>query len=136
MLKALRFCLIDFLVICSIISIAFSVSICSAMTLQEYMTKHETGIEAMCEYKWVKVKDHVEKDLYGLMAFPGHYECGLTQFYALNRVVDIVLSLQQGSDEEGSNFFDELLDRHHVVGLDTYDFVAIHIDWEEYMENR
>jgi hypothetical protein len=105
--------MIKFLIV--IFSIVLLYSSGYAMSWQQYQKAHEDRIETMCE---------------------GDYECALTQLYGLHKVIDIVMYAQQmgGKTSEEGKFLDELMDRHYIKDFDTFDFVSIHIDFEEYLE--
>jgi hypothetical protein len=99
----------------TLISIVLLYSSVYAITHQQYKENHEARIEDMCE---------------------DDYECALTQLYGLNKVIDIIMYAQQmgGKTSEEGKFLDELLDRHYIADYDTFDFMSVHIDFEEYLE--
>jgi len=63
------------------------------------------------------------------------YECILNEFYGLNKVIDYLVETER--DTEDWNVLMELFYEHSWWdSYETYDFMAIHLDFEEYLEGK
>ena len=128
MLKALKSCLI---ILSSIILLSTSVN---AMTSQKFLYKHEDIIVKMCEDSEVRLQA-VRNSMFGnLFRIPNHYECGLTSFYALHKVIEIMITIDRSSDDY--EVFDVLMIKHYIEEYKTYNFIAIHLEFEKYLKEK
>ena len=129
MLKALKSCLI---ILSSIILLSTSAY---ALTSTEFLHKQEDNIVKMCEDLEAK-RQAVSKDNPFVFLFrrPGHYECGITGFYALHQVIKIILSVEKDTDDY--KFLNKLLTKYYIEDYETYNFMYIHLDFERYLEEK
>jgi hypothetical protein len=104
------------------------------MPFHEWYEDQLDKIVEMCESDWEISKDESEVLSRFRMPHKTHYECGLHQFYALHKVLDIMVSLEEGSED--LKVFKELEDRYYDEEFDTYDYKSIHLEFEEYMRNK
>ncbi len=116
MLKALLSCLI---ILGSIVLLSNSVY---AETQQEYIDRHQDNLIILCE------------DGYGEMADYLVYQCIMTEFYGLHNVVNIILTMKRAGEDW--DFLIGLFTEYKWPAYDTYDFMAIHLYFEEYLEEK
>lgn len=128
MLKALQSCLI---ILSSIILLSTS---SYAITSTEFMYAHEDKIVKICEE--VEVKLALQRDTVFAQYFelPGRYECGIIGFYALHKVIKILMTTEKSSDDW--KFLEKLMTKYFIPKYETFDFVLIHLDFERYLEEK
>ncbi len=114
MLKAL----LNYLVILgSIILLSTSAH---AVSREEYISHHENSMITLCG------------DIYGDR--DGTYGCLITEYYAIRKVSEIIVTMQRSGDDW--EFLVDLFTEHKWPEYETYDFMAIHLDFEEYLEEK
>jgi len=114
MLKALLSCLI---ILGSIILLSTSAH---AVSRGEYISYHEDRMITLCE------------DMFGDR--DGTYGCLITEYYAIRKVSKILITIRQSGDDW--DFLVDLFTEHKWPEYGTYDFMAIHLDFEEYLEKK
>ena len=129
MLKIFKSCLI---VLGSIILLHSSVY---SMTPGEYIGISEDRTIERCES---------EQEKYNFMKsfapnmdsawFPNIYECVLPQFYAIRKNVQYQMRTPRGTDDW--NMYMKLYEKYSLEEFQTYDFVAIHLEMEAYLEGK
>ena len=125
MLRALQSCLI---ILSSIILLSTS---SYALTSMEFLLAQEDIIVELCED--FEARREVTNENSPFMHF-SRYECGLTLFYALRKVTRLILTIEKDTDDY--RFLSELLVAYYIEKYDTYNFIAIHLDFEEYLEEK
>ena len=129
MLRALRSCLI---ILSSIVLLSTS---SYALTSTEFLYAQEDLIIDMCEDFEAKKQNIIRDNPFvSLFKLPAHYECSLTSFYALHKVTRLILLVKRGTDDH--RFLSKLLTEYYIEEYDTYDFIAIHLEFEEYLEEK
>ena len=121
MLKALKSCLI---ILSSIILLSTN---SYAITKKEFLHTQEDNIIKLCEDFNDKRQATLKNN-----PFAGRYECGLTAFYALHKVMEIITTTERGSDDR--EFLEELMVKYYIDEYETYNFIYIHLDFERYLE--
>ena len=114
MLRVLKYFLIVCMVVCSISTSAYAVS------RESYIAQHEDRMVILCE------------DIYGEGG--ATYGCLMTEYYAIRKVAEIIVTMQRSGDDW--EFLVDLFTEHKWPEYDTYDFMAIHLDFEEYLEEK
>jgi len=114
MLKALLNCLV---ILGSIILLSTSVH---AESREEFISRNEDRMITLCE------------DIYGDSG--AVYGCLMTEYYAMRKVTLILITMQQSGDDW--DFLISLFEEHKWPEYDTYDFMAIHLSFEEYLEEK
>ena len=113
--------------------VLFSTSVL-AMTVDDYRHKHEVALTQYCEDDWEAIEKMDARDAYNLIDFPSHYECGLTQFYALHSIIEYQLYIDRQSEDWGVLM--EIMEQNYLEDFDTYDFVNIDIQFGYYLEDK
>ena len=116
MLKALLSCLI---ILSSIILLSNSVY---ATSPENFITVHQDSLIYLCE------------DGYGEMGTAILFECMITEFYGLHQVTNILMVIERSGKDW--DFFVSLFEKYKRALHGTYDFMAIHLDFEEYLEKK
>jgi len=124
MLKVLLSCL---LILSSILS-------AHAMTRQEFIDKHEAAIIELCENFEIKRMANRDNPFAAFMMIPARYECGITSFYALHKVMELMETLDRTSEDW--LVFVDLINANIIEEYDTYNFITIHLEFEAYLEGR
>jgi hypothetical protein len=73
-----------------------------------------------CEYKYEQGSSNL-------------YYCISSQFYAFERVLDIMIKYKL---QEDTNKIDELLQKHHNKKYDVFNFVKIEKDFNNYLKEK
>ena len=73
-----------------------------------------------CEYKYEQGSSNL-------------YYCILSQFYAFERVLDIIIRYKS---QENANKINKLLQKYHNKKLDVFNFVKIERDFNYYLEEK
>jgi len=128
MLKALKNCL---LILSSIILLSTS---SYAVTREEFQHQQEDNIVKFCEDFEVTRQANRNSIFTTLFRIPSHYECGLTAFYALHKVMYIMDTMDRTSKEAAD--FEKLLYKYYIEEYDTYNYIAIHLEYEKYLEEK
>jgi hypothetical protein len=116
------------------ISIVLFSSVCLASPADDYITDNDTKIIELCEFKDEKIAPLRDTLPVSLMAFPSRYTCPLIQFYALRKNVEFQLELDRSSNDWG--VFIEIMDKYYYEVFDTYDFMEINLEFEDYLEGE
>lgn len=114
MLKALKSCLV---LLSSIILLS---TIVHAASREEYIRQHEDRMIDLC---W---------DIYG--ARDGTYGCLITEYYAIRKVAEILTTMRPPGEDW--DILNDLFTENYWPEYDTYDFMVIHLDFEEYIEEK
>ncbi len=93
-----------------------------AITRQEFLEMHENNLISACE------------DSYGEMGTAALYDCILEKFYGLHSFMTLVETVDK--DSEDWKRLMELVEEYELEGYDTHDFMAIHLEFEIYLENK
>lgn len=101
-----------------------------AMTIQEFVEESEAAIKTRCDASYEKIQKFTKGNplaqrLFGI----SKYECPVTQLYALRKVVDAIIY----TNEADYKILLDIMDKHFYEDYQTYDFVAVHLEWEEYL---
>jgi hypothetical protein len=101
------------------------------MTIQEFVEESEAAIKTRCDASYEKIQKFTKGNplaqrLFGI----SKYECHITQLYALKKVVGFIIN----TDENDYQVLLDIMDKHFYEDSQTYDFVAVHREWEEYLE--
>ena len=124
MLKVSRYFLIV-LIVCS--------AVCSnvyAMSAEDFLYTHEWRIQDMCEAQQI----NADSPFRGFLQFPGRFECGLTQFHALHKVIDLLLTIDRSSEDW--KVFTKIMDENIIDDYETFDFMNIHLEYLAYLEAK
>jgi hypothetical protein len=114
MLKALKSCLV---LLSSIIILSTSVH---AVSREEYISHHENSMITLCE------------DIYGDR--DGVYGCLITEYYAIRKVSGILITMRRSGDDW--DFLVDLFTENSWPEYETFDFMVIHLGFEEYLEEK
>jgi len=90
------------------------------MTTRGFIAEQQDNLTALCE------------DGYGQTLPSLLYECMLTEFYGLNRVIRLLAKVDRESDDWTALV--DLLEEYRWEDYNTYDFMAIHLEFEKYLE--
>jgi len=93
-----------------------------AITRQEFLDVHQDNLINACE------------DGYGEMGIGILYDCILEEFYGLHNVMYLIDTLDK--DSEDWKKLMELLEEYDWGDYDTFDFMAVHLEFEIYLENK
>jgi len=93
-----------------------------AISPEEFIEIQENNIIALCE-------DGYEGFGNNLL-----YECIVTEFYGLKKVVMLLLTLDRQSEDWV--VLTGLFDEYAWKDFNTYDFMAIHLEFENYLEEK
>ena len=113
MFQVLKSCLL----ICSIILLTTNTH---AVSRGEYINHHEDRMITLCE------------DIYGEGG--ATYGCLMTEYYAIRKVSAILITIRKSGEDW--DFLVDLFAEHKWPEYDTYDFMAIHLDFENYLEEK
>ena len=114
MLKALKSCLV------LLSSIVLLVTSADAISREEYISRHEDRMITLCE------------DIYGEGG--ATYGCLISEYYAMRRVTYMFITMKQSGEDW--DFLVSLFETHKWPEYHTYDFMAIHLDFEKYLEEK
>lgn len=129
MLRALQNCLI---ILSSIILLSTS---SYAVTSREFMYNHEDKIVKSCEdFNTEKLASRKDNPFVNFFRVPSRYECGLVSFYALHKVIQILMTTERDSDDW--KFLEKLMTKYYNPKYETFNFVLIHLDFERYLEEK
>lgn len=128
MLRALQSCLI---ILSSIILLSTSAY---AITRQEFLYQQENNIIKLCEDAELLLQKQRAVPFAHYLGLPAHYECGITGFYALRKVVELITTVDRGSDDY--KVLGDLMEKNYIEEYETYDFIVIHLDFERYLEEK
>lgn len=106
------------LIVCSIVLLFTNVW---AQTPQEFIELLEDNIIRACEGSFQKETAEL-------------YECTLTEFYALRRVMGFLLTIDRESEDWGVLI--HLLGKYELGEYKTFDFVSIHLAFEKYLKEK
>lgn len=107
------------LIVCSIVLL-----LCSniyAMTLDQFKEAHQTGIVKACIESWEE-------------GTASRYGCMLNEFHALHKVMDYLITVDGKSDDW--KVLMGLFKVHIWPEYKTFDFLSIHIEFEEYLKSK
>jgi len=129
MLRALQSCLI---ILSSIILLSTS---SYAITSTEFMYDHEDKIVKSCEdFNTERLAIGKDNPFVNFFGVPARYECGLVSFYALHKVIQILMTTEKDSDDW--EFLEKLMTKYYIPKYETFNFVLIHLDFERYLEEK
>jgi len=116
----------------TLISILLFSSMCFAITAGEFIEIHQDRIIEQCEAEDEKFAPMRNSPIGAFMRFPNIYECILPQFYAIRKNVDHQLNTEDPDDWKK---FTEIMEANYNEVYDTWDFVAVNLEFEAYLEN-
>lgn len=61
--------------------------------------------------------------------------CIISEIYAYKKVITIIISIKNDEDSERQEVMSILLNQWYIPEYDTFDFMQIHLDYENYKEN-
>jgi hypothetical protein len=114
MLKVLKSCLV---LLSSIILLSTSVH---AASREEYISYHEDRMIDLC------------CDIYGDR--DGVYGCLITEYFAIRKVSEILTTMRPPGEDW--DILSGLFIENYWPEYDTYDFMVIHLEFEEYLEGK
>ena len=88
----------------------------------EFLRQHENSLVKVCESIY---SEHQTASLYG---------CMLSEFYGLHKVLNILIMLDRNSEDW--KVFRDIMQKYHLPDFETYDFMAVHLDFTEYLEGK
>lgn len=128
MLKALK----SWLVLLS--SIVLLSTSAYAITSRAFLYEHENKIVEICKGFEDRVQDQRNSPFSSWLALPSRYECPITSFYGLHKVIEIITTIDKNSPDY--KVLNDLLIKHYMENHDTYDFITIHLEFEKYLEEK
>ncbi len=105
-----------------------------AMTKTEFLHEHEAAIVELCEDFEAERVASRDNPLARFMMIPGRYECGLTSLYGLHKVMMFMEIVDRDSNDW--EVLMELMKTNLIKEYETYDFIAIHLEFETYLEEK
>lgn len=119
MKKFLKMAMSSIVVLLLLVSTVNSAEVISE---EQFREQHRNQIIKFCEYGYLN-KDKSEL-----------YYCILAEFYALEKVIDHVQEISRESEDW--NAFVEILEANYYMQFQTYDFMAVDLDFEEYLQEK
>ena len=97
-----------------------------------------TGVYATTPHEFIEVQQNniilLCEDGYAGMPNNLLYECMLTEFYGLHKVVNLLIDMDFGSED--GKFLNNLMIEYEWKDFETFDFMAIHLDYEIYLKEK
>ena len=110
-----------------------SISICDAMTRDQWLSHHEEKIQEMCDATYVP--SPFEGNVFSRPGmFPGEWECELISLYGMHKVLDIMMYTARSTEDWAA--FEALMEKHYLEDFDTFNFKGIHQGYESYLESK
>jgi len=111
-----------FKLIAIIISVMLISTSVYAMTKEEFVEIQQNNIIVLCD------------DAYGELPSNLLYECMLTEFYGLYKVVHLLATADFNSED--GKFLNNLMKEYEWKDFETFDFMAIHLEYEIYLKEK
>ena len=89
---------------------------------KDFRESNRDNLIAICEYGYAD---------YGTGAL---FECILTEFYGLDKVIDHIIETKR--DTEDWDVLMNIMENNYKKEFDTYDFMAIDLDFREYLKEK
>jgi len=108
------------------------------MSSDDFLHLHEDRIQKMCEDRTQEVfgdgLSGMNNPFRSFFKLSGKFECGLTQFHALHKVIDLLLTIDRSSEDW--KVFAKIMDENIIDDYETFDFMNIHLEYLAYLEEK
>ena len=116
-----------------IISMVLLSSSAYAMSADDFLRIHETRLQELCEDNQINASE-LDNPFRNLFDLPGRFECGLTQYYALHKVIDLLVTIDRESEDW--KVFYKIMNENFIEEYETFDFMNIHLEYLAYLEEK
>ena len=124
MLKISRYFLTICAVVCSIVLFSSSVS---ALSKREWIAHQERQIKLMCDDGYTGAYENLP--YFFRQDHPGKYECPISSLFGLKKILYLLEAVDKDSMEW--LILQEMMDKYYIKEFDTFDFKAVHQNYED-----